>query len=106
MGIEITKEFLSGFLSTALVRKYSGNNETYSLQTLKQNLINGKFDVSNEPGYAFNYTHTILVTHGFPLPQEQMQLVRFHQRIISLIWPNIERNLRTFCQYLEVPMKE
>ncbi len=106
MGIEITKEFLSGFLSTALVRKYSGNNETYSLQTLKQNLINGKFDVSNEPGYAFNYTRAILITHGFPHPREQIELIRFHQRIISLIWPNIEHNLRTFCQYLEVPVKE
>lgn len=97
---------MSGFLSTALVRKYSGNNETYSLKTLKQNLMNGKFDVSNEPGYAFDYTGRILVVHGFPHPQERIHLIRFHQHIISLIWPNISRNLKSFCQYLEIPVEE
>lgn len=104
--MEITKEFLSGFISTALVRKYSGNNETYTLKTLKQGLINGKFDASDGPGYAFAYTSGILLTHGFPLPQEQIELIRFHQRIISLIWPNIERNLVAFCRHLEIPVTE
>lgn len=106
LGIEIMKEFMSGFISTAIMGKYKGNNQVYSLRAIKQNLINGRFNTSDQPGYAFEYTSRILVTHGFPHPQDYSVLIGFHQHIVSLIWPNIDRNLRSFCQYFEIQLEE
>lgn len=99
IGIEFTKELISGIVADMIREKSEWITKQYSLETIRKNLINGRFHETDPDGYAFDYFHRILVENWFP-PLAPQDLLPFYKNILSTTWANISNNLSAMGHWL------
>ncbi len=104
IGIEFTKEFISGIVADMIREKSEWIQRQYSLETIRNNLLNGRFHETDEDGYAFGYFHRILVENWFP-PLAPQNLLPFYNKMLQITWGNISNNLSAMGKWLWLTIK-
>jgi hypothetical protein len=92
IGIEFTKEYMSGLMSTLIREQYQKKDIRCSIGQLRDNLRKGIFWHTDSPNYALEYFYDILKNHGFPVERND-ELVKLYTFCIDSQWVDISRNV-------------
>lgn len=105
IGIEFSKEYISGLVSTLIIQRYKKKDISCSVSLLRKNLEKWIFWHTDEPNYACDYFYHILFSHGFPV-EKNPELLKLYTFCLNTHWNNISKNTLRICQWLDIPVQQ